>query len=309
MLIIVEGPDCARKSTLVARLAERVAERHPGDRVDVWHAGPPTRHPLDEYVTPLLDYRPTRGRHVICDRWYLGEAVYPTIFKRESKMDLAVQAYTELFLRSRGALLVVVDAEVEDVVGCLETRGDEFAQPTQAAETLSLFRTWAVASLLPTLVVRGFSVTDEDVENVLKRAHVLDYVARSLNNFITYVGSRTPSTLLLGDVRHGHLRGDTSDLRSAFMPYTATSGYYMLSQLVNTYGYGSLKHVGIVNACDEDDVHALHTLLRKPYAVALGRRASKVAKWATKHVDHPQYRRRFKHAEGEVYARQIFDRS
>lgn len=309
MLILVDGPDCVRKSTLVARLAERVAQLHPADQVDILHAGPPVQHPLDEYVTPLLNYRPLRGKHIICDRWHIGEAVYPTIFNRESKMDYAVQAYVELFLRSRGALLVVVDATTEDVVDCLATRGDELARPEQARQTLQLFRGWAVASLLPTLVVQGFSVDDEVVESVLQRARVLDYVTRSLSKFTTYVGSRTPTTLLLGDVRHGHLRGDATDLRAAFMPYGATSGHYLLSQLVNTYGYAALKHVGVANACDDDDPLALHALLRKPYSVALGRRASKVASWADQHVDHPQFRRRFKHAEGEVYARQIFHRS
>lgn len=309
MLIIIEGPDCTRKSSLVARLAERIAQENPGERVDVLNAGVPTSHPLDEYVTPLLDYRPLRDRHVICDRWHLGEAIYPTIFKRDSQMDYGVQAYVELFLRSRGALVVVVDATTEDVVNCLETRGDELAQPEQAAETLSLFRGWAVASLLPTLVVQGFSVDDEVVENILARARVLDYVTRSLSKFTTYVGSRTPSTLLLGDVRHGHQRGDASNLNTAFMPYGATSGYYLLSNLVNTFGYAALKHVGIANACDDDNAHALYTLTRQPYTVALGRRASKVATWANHTVEHPQFRRRFKHAEGEEYARQIFTRS
>jgi thymidylate kinase len=309
MLILVEGPDCTRKSSLVARLAEHVTKLYPGESVDILNAGPPTQHPLDEYVTPLLDYRPLRDRHVICDRWHIGEAIYPTIFKRETRMDYAVQAYVELFLRSRGALLVVVDATTEDVTSCLETRGDKLARPDQAAQTLSLFRGWAVASLLPTLVVQGFSVSDSDVDALVQRARVLDYVARSLSKFTTYVGSRTPSTLLLGDVRHGHLKGDATDLRSAFMPYGATSGHYLLSQLVNTFGYASLKHVGVANACDDDDAFALYTLLRKPYTVALGRRASKVAKWANHDVEHPQYRRRFRHAAGEVYARQIFERS
>lgn len=308
MLILVDGVDCVRKSALVTRLVEAIERDNPGDRVDVLRAGPPTKHPLDEYVVPLLDYRPTRGRHVVCDRWHLGEAIYPAIFKRDTKFDYAVQAYTELFLRSRGALLVVVDATTDDVINCLETRGDDLARPEQAAETLSLFRGWAVANLLPTLVVRGFQASQDDVDAVIRRARLLEFVARGLNNFTTYIGSRTPSTLLLGDIRNGHTRGE-DNLLPAFMPYGSTSGHYMLTQLVNTCGYQSLKHVGIVNACDDDDAHALYTLLRKPYTVALGRRASKVADWANHHVDHPQYRRRFRHAEGEVYARHIFNRS
>lgn len=306
MLIIVEGSDCVRKSTLVGRLTERITQLNPGDQVDVWHAGPPTKHPLDEYVVPLLDYRPLRGRHVICDRWHLGEAIYPTIFNRDSRFDLAVQAYTELFLRSRGAVLVHVDAEVNQVTDCLQTRGDELVHPLHAAALVQDFKTRASVSLLPTLVVQGFNVTEDTVTGIIRRATTLDYVSRSLSNFTTYVGSRVPGTLLLGDVRHGHIRGDATDLRSAFMPYGATSGHYLLSQIIGKYGYRSLASVGIANACDDDDHEALWTLLRQPRTVALGRQAQKRTPWASVRTAHPQFRRRFHYGDGESYAHEIF---
>lgn len=305
MLIIVEGVDCARKSTLVDRLAERVAQLRLGEHVDVWHAGPPTKHPLDEYVVPLLDYRPLRGRHIICDRWHLGEAVYPSIFNRATKFDLAVQAYTELFLRSRAAVLVHVDAESADVQACLRARGDELVDPSQASVILDEFRSRASASLLPTLVVEGFKASEDDVDAIIRRANILDYASRALEPFTTYVGPRMPGTLLLGDVRHGHLRGDATDLRTAFMPYGATSGHYLFSQIIRRYGYQSLASVGVANACDDDDHEALWTLLRKPRTVALGRQAQKRTPWATVRTAHPQFARRFRHGDGDNYAREI----
>lgn len=309
MLVIIEGSDCVGKSTLVQQLAERVAQLHPADQVDVWHAGPPTKHPLDEYVTPLLDYRPLRDRHVICDRWHLGESVYPTIFNRSTKFDLAVQAYTELFLRSRGAVLVHVDASSSDVESCIDARGDELVNPSQASAILDAFRARADASLLPTLVVEGLGDTRYDVEAITRRATTLDYVSRDLGRFTTYVGSRIPGTLLLGDVRHGHLKGDATDLRSAFMPYGATSGHYLLSQIIRKYGYRALASVGIANACDDDDHEALWTILRKPRTVALGRQAQKRTPWANVRTAHPQFSRRFRHGDGESYAREIFGES
>lgn len=306
MLLIIEGSDCAAKSTLVTRVAERVAQLYPADTVDVRHAGPPTQHPLDEYVVPLLDYRPARGHHVICDRWHLGESVYPHVFGRETKFDLAVQAYTDLFLRSRGALLVHVDAEDSEVEDCLRSRGDELVDPSQASSILRQFRSRAAVSLLPTVVVRGFQVTSEDVDTLVRKAYALDLVQRTLAPFTTYVGSRTPGTLLLGDIRHGHVKGEPNIL-PAFMPYGATSGHYLLTQLVGRYGFQILKNVGIANACDDDDHEALWTLLGKPATVTLGRRARKRTPWATRSVDHPQFRRRFRYAEGEAYAAEIFD--
>lgn len=306
MLILVDGSDCVGKSTLVTQLAERVAQLHPSDNVDVWHAGPPTKHPLDEYVTPLLDYRPLRDRHVICDRWHLGESIYPAIFNRSTKFDLAVQAYTELFLRSRGAVLVHVDGDDADVESCLSTRGDELVQSSQASVILQDFRTRAAASLLPTLVVQGLKDTRYDVEAIIRRATTLDYVSRDLGRFTTYVGSRIPGLLLLGDVRHGHLKGDATDLRSAFMPYAATSGHYLFSQIIAKYGYRALASVGVANACDDDDHEALWTILRKPRTVALGRRAQKRTPWASVQTAHPQFRRRFHFGDGEAYASEIF---
>lgn len=293
-----------RKSTLVNQLAEVVARLCPGDEVDVRHAGVPTGHPLDEYVVPLLDYRPNHGRHVICDRWHLGEAVYPAIMGRDTRFEPGVQAHTELFLRSRGALLVHVDASEDNVRDCLRDRGDDYVSSDQASVILQEFRTRAAASLLPTLVVQGFEVTESDVGAIVKRALALDVIVRALEPFATYVGSRRPSTLLLGDVRHGHIKGEPN-LLPAFMPYGATSGHYLLTQLVARYGYQSLKNVGIANACDDDDHEALWTLLGKPETIALGRRSSKRTPWATRSVPHPQWVRRFNHGEGARYAKEV----
>lgn len=304
MLIIIEGSDCVRKSTLVTRITEQVTKLYPSDQVDVWHARPPTKHPLDEYVVPLLDYRPNRGRHVICDRWHLGEAVYPEVFGRETKFDVATVAYTDLFLRSRGALLVHVDADVKDVEDCLRTRGDDLVTPEQASSIIWRFRYQAAASLLPTRVVRGFNVPEDEIGMIVKRGMALDVIVRALENFTTYVGSRRPSTLLLGDVRHGHVKGEPN-LLPAFMPYGATSGHYLLTHLIRRYGFQVLNNVGIANACDDDDHEALWTLLGKPETVTLGRHADRRTPWATRKVDHPQFRRRFKHAYGHEYAGEV----
>jgi len=309
LLIVVEGMDCTRKSTLVAQLAEEIQRRYPGDQVDVWHAGPPTKHPLDEYVTPLLDYRPRRNRHVICDRWHLGESIYPFYLGRESKFDAATQAYVDLFLRSRGALLVHVDAQPDDVQTCMESRGDDLVDPKHALGILLDYRARAAVCHVPTLVVQGFEANSETASEVLRQANALDFVYQHLSNYTTYVGTITPRTLLLGDVRHGHIRGDATDLRPAFLPYGATSGHYLLAQAVATFGFGVLRHVGIANACDDDDHENLWTVLRKPHTVVLGRQAQRRTPWANTVVQHPQFRRRFHYAEGSEYARQIFDPS
>lgn len=307
MLILVEGSDCVGKSTLVARLAEEVARRDdlPTNDVFTFHAGPPTQHPLDEYVKPLLDYRPDTGRNVICDRWHLGESVYPNVFNRTTQLDAGINAYVDLFLRARGALLVYVDRDATETTDCLATRGDELVTPEQALIIRMGFERALAGCLLPIQLVRGPDVHSAVVALLVERARVLERAYAPLNDFVTYVGTRAPALLLLGDVRHNHTFGDFTDQRTTFMPYPATSGHFLLNQLVRRHGVESLRHVGVANACDEDDAEQLWKSLGQPPTVALGRNAQRVATWAHA-VAHPQYVRRFQHHEGAAYADAIF---
>src|SRR5580765_4211415 len=132
MLIIIEGPDGVGKTTLAESLAKELAES--GDEVELLHRGPPKSHPLDEYVLPLLDYVPGLGRHVICDRWHWGEAVYPQVLDRTSLLDDPVFRYIEMFLRSRGALVVRPYASLELLTSRLLVRGDNLIGVDQLEE-------------------------------------------------------------------------------------------------------------------------------------------------------------------------------
>jgi hypothetical protein len=69
------------------------------------------------------------------------------------------------------------------------------------------------------------------------------------------------------------------------------------------------RHIGIMNACDADDVErAVRTTLVPPRVVALGANASEALhKLGIAHgaVPHPQYVRRFHYWAGDLYARAI----
>src|ERR687897_2440373 len=82
LLVILEGPDGAGKSTLSRELAASLRAAYPADSISEFHKGPPHHHPLVEYEQPLFHYRPGTGRHIICDRWHVGEAVYPEVLGR-----------------------------------------------------------------------------------------------------------------------------------------------------------------------------------------------------------------------------------
>lgn len=301
MLLLVDGADCVAKSTLVHRLVDAITAREADGRLDVRHAGPPTSHPLDEYETPLLDYRPGTGRHVVCDRWHLGEAVYPAVFGRPTKFDDAVRLHVDLFLRSRGALVVVVTARATRVQQCIEERGDDLVTSDMVHAIQSGFTDALRMSLVPFVVVNGYEVTDDDVRLIIERADAEARGAARLNQFTTYVGPARPATLLLGDVRHGS-DGDPGDLRPAFMPYPATSGHYALGEVARRWPITALAGLGIANACDVDDPVELRAALGDPVTVTLGRNAQRRLPGMARELPHPQWVRRFQHRSGDAYA-------
>lgn len=106
-LTIFEGLDRTGK-TEGSELLKQAIERQEGTgRVELIHkSAPEYSDGLEEYVRPLLEYEPGE-EHIICDRWHLGELVWPEHFGRESILTDEQRFYVELFLQSRGALVVL----------------------------------------------------------------------------------------------------------------------------------------------------------------------------------------------------------
>lgn len=324
-LIIVEGSSCSGKTTLAGKIVDRLRRADPDSHVTYLHCGPPVDHPLDEYVEPLLDYRPGTGRHVVCDRWSIGESVYPVLLDRPTQLTSAVRTYVELFLRSRGAVLVYCAQSYDHARDCALTRGDDRAEVARIHDALELFYGAVTSSLLPFTVedVTGEHETDAEhavavertIDRVIDVADRFDRSARSLVPYVTYVGPSRPSLMLVGD-RRG-VDGDPADwgLWPAFAPRPATSGDYLLTTLTSVglrvpeHGV-QLGDVGLVNANDVDDVRSCWEALDRPAVVALGRNAER-----TLHaidvphgsVPHPQFFRRFFNSHKSEYARIIIN--
>lgn len=175
MLIIVEGPDCAGKSSFIKLLRETFNDRFANEQehFTLLHAGPPTKDPIDEYITPLLDYRPGNGQHIICDRWHWGEAVYPIVFNRSSKMTHNIFIAIESFLRHCGAIVVYITASRVVITERLIERGDDLVKPCHAApmllgfiDVVDFYTSLEVISYDTSLMHPGYS----EAEHVLLRA-------------------------------------------------------------------------------------------------------------------------------------------
>ncbi len=310
-IVIVEGPDLAGKTTLIGELQKfhLQAESH---TTQVYHAKPPVHHPLDEYVIPLLNHDSDEpGDLVLCDRWHIGETVYPRVLRRLTQMDDAVRRYVDLFLRSRGVVTLVLDEPNEVLHWNYARRGDDVHRWTVIEQIADGYRAEVGTYASPHGFVLRTSSAIASVTKILDEANFHAARAAPLRRFTTYVGPRSPDVLLLGDKRHyvgkNFERIHRSDL-PAFMPYPATSGHFLLKHLDTTGRVGAYgQKIGIANACDVDDPVELWETLDKPRVVALGALAAHQLKdlrvpFSFGSVPHPQFIRRFHYSAGSLYA-------
>lgn len=110
MLVIIEGVDRTGKTTLQGELLNHHCT---GDARGEHFGAPEHGSAIDEYLPDwLLEYNPVSD-DIVIDRHYLGELVWPDFFDRPSRITTAERVLIELFLRSRGALLVLCTREME----------------------------------------------------------------------------------------------------------------------------------------------------------------------------------------------------
>lgn len=304
MLIILEGPDGAGKSTVARGLEELLLRDDPSCLVEVRHSGIPRSHPLDEYLRTVTDYRPGRGRHLILDRFHWGESVYPLVRDRPTKLDPESFWTIENYLRRLGALVVTVTQYVDEYRRVYRRRGDDIAE-LQFVE--AAYRTVCGRSCLPTVNFNWQSPVNGDLFRVVDEARELEVLYESLGRFVTYLGPATPGCLLLGDVRHGFPAAATDwNLRDpAFVPHRGTSGHYLIESLRGA----KFLDVGLANACDVDEPVELWRALGEPEVVALGRNAERQLRRRgfplRGVVPHPQYVRRFHNRDQFEYGMNI----
>lgn len=290
MLVVLEGCDRTGKTTLAQELARQL----PG--AELRHCERPTRHPLEEYEDELADYVPGSGQHVIYDRHCWGERVWPTIYDRPTEYTDEMHAHVELFLESRGATMVYCTAREDTIIERLA--GEPYPPPEQVGPALELFLQVRATSRLPSFFY--------DFQRFTMRAPGIIRLGMEREVEVTgaptqhWIGAAPAELLLVGDRPNGE---------PGFAPFRAarsTSGEYLLGTVRN------LRHLAITNALDVDDAPVpladLWRFLQTPRVVALGREASAALREAeVPHgvAPHPQWARRFKHAEVRPYLERI----
>lgn len=112
MITIIEGVDGTGKTTFAKRLA---AERG----ATYLHADKPiTRSWFTEYIEPLSH------KNIVCDRWHLGEIVWPQIFNRDSLFNASTFDECNRYLARIGCELIVLTRSDTGITGELKRRGE-----------------------------------------------------------------------------------------------------------------------------------------------------------------------------------------
>ncbi len=320
MLIIIEGPDGAGKTTLAREIVS--ASRKANLRVRELHRGAPSSSNLvREYSLDLRDYAPARDL-IICDRWHMGERVYGTLLRGRSLMSQGTWWWLEMFLAARGAVEIVLAPPLSTLQQRIKEREAETGElePPVIHETLEAAREMFLAlAQTDTPLTRCVSSADVEPAELAARAVALAQreAARALRAVTSrgtlgsLIGSPTPTTLALGDT-YG-TSGERAENEGAFAPSTGSCGTFLCRQLAAqpVSALRVLHQLAIANSDNVARTTELLTQLQPHKVIALGARARErilAAGWwqySLVTLPHPQYIRRFSHETGLSYAQEL----
>jgi hypothetical protein len=317
LILIIEGPDGAGKSTLTGRIARAAADA--GVKVKVWHFGPPDppgRCPFTEYESfldqpDIIPYILAQDRLLICDRFHTGEAIYGPVLRGKSRLTLNGMYHVELALEALGAIRLIALPPLAVVEERLATKPDQadsdrwlLSHPAALALIYGGYEIYGTTGYYNAI---DTSKPFTDVESsrlqldLLRKSEPAEPVYKLSGG--TYIGSLNPAVLICGDI-HGDGARRREDLIRPFTPVTLKSGSNFLLKALQLTGFS--HKLGIVNVNDPRvDFPSLWTVLGEPEVIALGDNASfalNAGGFDHGKVPHPSYTNRFRHGTEATYA-------
>jgi len=249
MLIILEGVDCSGKSTLANELVSLIGD------AELIHRGVPIDHVLDEYELALLNYVPQQSRSIVCDRWHIGPDVYGPIKRGDNGLDPVIRWHINAFLQAKGAYLVYTEMPLDALLSRMNERGEDYLARDEVASVIDLYREVIQKTPLHFMSsVTGF----HDAHGVITAALAPEASSSQCGAFTSYVGTRRPSRLIVGD----------SPTPIAFMPYEGTHNY----DIVKRYALGGDTDTAFVNYTEQ--LNELWDAIYNPLVIAIDQKSA-----------------------------------
>jgi thymidylate kinase len=318
MMILVEGVTCSGKTMFTARLYRYLREFN---TVELLHRSRPEertrRWVLTDYVLNVEDYIPSGEYDILADRWHYGEVTYAPLYRPETNKDgfgllgRSGWRWVELFLLSRGAIVIRLDADDDVLVQRLHNRGDDDVNDEQ--ELLTLAQSYRETNRYsPSTVLQldtsRIDVVDVQLDEYYFAALQAETAAKTILDVThDYVGNPRPDVLLVGD-RRNITKKYGEETRLPFMPVDQSSGVYLMESLPEDFW----PQVGLVNGNDvRASLRDLWEALGRPRPVALGNPAARALTQAGfdeiefTRLRHPAFVRRFRHTDQVEYGESI----
>lgn len=319
-LILLDGPDCAGKSTLAKSIQAASAEQ--GDRAVIYHLGKPEAgtcwkmhsEALIAYIKQMLE----EDVIVIADRHFLSEAVYGRSYRNGSEYPFAMRFMDMLYDRFNGLKVICcppTSVVVDTHKRMKEERHEEYSDGMDKIANLyqNIWHSAVNISSLPGTDYTGqlsalggvqdkrgwyhFDYTENDVDDYARFLLEELYLENKVNdldlfdfNFNGSPGKR--SVLLVGD------RMSTENALG--IPFFANHGSsQFLAKTLHALAIPA-ENLCIVNINDPYGLAATRELARLcGRVVVLGREAERTMRANKVEFDaycrHPQHARRFNH--------------
>lgn len=251
MLICLEGVDGAGKSTLAAAIKKEIEKAHPEDVVEYIHASQIEGTVYEEYVDRLVNYTPSSGRHIILDRWHVGERIYGPLYRNSTGFDEFAGSYQwiELFLGSKGARLWNVTQTLEVLKERLAVRGEDYLEDRHVDFVRERFSTFAKESAIFANEVSPNAENVYDIaSHIIVDAKYAEFRAASLQSYgvKTYLGQTfaDPQTIIVVDNKAKNV---------GFVPEHSDSAEIILTSLRTDF----INNLAVVSSVSQDSLKAL----------------------------------------------------
>lgn len=166
MLIVLEGPDHAGKSTYANQLTT-------GEHKFVrWHKGPIIASPYVEYMEPLIRYTHQR-QNIVCDRWHIGELIYGPILRGSSKLEFDMAEKLDSFITSIGGIKVYIDTALSTIVSRGHRQPDDLVNENYLPAVHAFYRQYMRRH------IDWFASSAYNVEDIVRMAKAHDYTNRN----------------------------------------------------------------------------------------------------------------------------------